>query len=361
MLVLLTLAATYLLALFKTQKAQITAAIVLPVIPIGLAFLFYGCGYDFKLVPTELSVVICTSSSIIHRYMVIGKQERFIRHSFRHYLSPLVIDQLIEHPEKLKLGGERKELTVFFSDLEGFTSISEGLGPEDLTHLLNDYLTDMTDIILEEHGTVDKFEGDAIIAFWNAPLDVANHAEFAVRAALRCQERLAQIRPEFIEEYGKVLNMRIGINTGPAVVGNMGSSTRFDYTVLGDAVNLAARLEGANKQFGTYTMISESTHCRLDTRFTCRELARIRVVGRKEPVTVYEPLSYSGVQGADAVLQSFADGLRLFYNGDFALAHENFIKTAGQDNAARLYALQCEKFIQTAPDEWDGVWELGSK
>ncbi|MBW2467322.1 MAG: adenylate/guanylate cyclase domain-containing protein, partial [Deltaproteobacteria bacterium] len=200
-IVLLTLAATCFLTFFQTQRAQIITAILIPLFPLSLALLFYRFGYDFKLIPIELSVITGTALSIIHRYLVIGKQERFIRHSFKHYLSPVVIDQLMENPDKLQLGGERKELSFFFSDLEGFTTISEGLEPVELTNLLNDYLTEMTNIILEEQGTVDKFEGDAIIAFWNAPLDIKDHPERAVRAALRCQQRLGQLQPDFLKKY----------------------------------------------------------------------------------------------------------------------------------------------------------------
>ena len=208
-------------------------------------------------------------------YTTEGRQKLFIKNAFKQYLSPAVIEELIQHPERLKLGGERRVLSIFFSDLEGFTGISEGLEPEELTALLNEYLSAMTDIIQEEGGTVDKYEGDAIIAFWNAPLLQPDHAERCVRAALRCQEKLAEMRPAFRERIGKDLRMRIGINSGPAVVGNMGSHTRFDYTMLGDAVNLAARLEGINKQFGTYTILSQAT---LD--LLCRDRSRPRTLPR---------------------------------------------------------------------------------
>lgn len=359
-IIALALIATFVLTLCRSQRGQIMVAFFLPVLPVLLAMLFYKAGYDFKLIPIELAVVTGMSLSMIHRYMVVGKQERFIRHSFKHYLSPVVIDHLMENPEKLKLGGERKELSMFFSDLEGFTTISEGLGPGELTHLLNDYLTEMTDIILEEQGTVDKFEGDAIIAFWNAPLDIENHAERAVRAALRCQKRLEEIRPEFLEEYGKNLHMRIGINTGVVVVGNIGSSTRFDYSMLGDAVNLAARLEGANKNFGTYTMISETTYEQLGKDFICREMAKIRVVGRHEPVRVYEPLAFE-TQEVKIDCESFHRGLHLFYEGKCKSAYEEFVKTADRDILAKLYASKCQELFDEVPDDWEGVWELKSK
>ena len=359
-IILLTLAATFFLTFFQTQRAQIVAAVLIPIFPVSLALLFYRLGYDFKLIPIELSVINGTALSIIHRYLVVGRQERFIRHSFKHYLSPVVIDQLMENPGKLKLGGERKELSFFFSDLEGFTTISEGLEPVELTQLLNDYLTEMTNIILEEKGTVDKFEGDAIIAFWNAPLDIMDHPERAVRAALRCQQRLDQLRPEFLKKYGKTLKMRIGVNTGFAVAGNMGSSTRFDYTVLGDAVNLAARLEGANKQFGTYTMISEFTYQKIQKNIVCRELAKLRVVGKKEAVRVYEPLALSR-NSSEELYESFNRALCYFYEGNMKQALAEFSKTADQDNAAKSYVLKCREFIDRLPEPWAGVWELDSK
>jgi len=219
----------------------------------------YRLGFWLPLVVQETGVAVTLFSAGLIYYTTEGRQKAFIKSAFKQYLSPAVIEQIIVHPERLKLGGERRELSIFFSDLEGFTGLSEGLDPEALTNLLNVYLTAMTDIIQEEGGTVDKYEGDAIIAFWNAPLEQQDHAVRCVRAVLRCQAKLAEMRPKFKEIIGKDLKMRIGVNTGHAVVGNMGSHSRFDYTMIGDAVNLAARLEGINKQFGTYVLISEST------------------------------------------------------------------------------------------------------
>lgn len=359
-IILLTLAATFFLTFFKTQRGQIITAVLIPLFPISLAVLFYRFGFDFKLIPTQLSVVSGTALSIIHRYLVVGKQERFIRHSFKHYLSPVVIDQLMANPDKLKLGGERKEMSFLFSDLEGFTTMSEGLEPEVLTQLLNDYLTEMTNIILEEQGTVDKFEGDAIIAFWNAPLEIKDHPEKAVRAAMRCQQRLDQLRPVFYKKYNKTLKMRIGVNTGLAVAGNMGSSTRFDYSVLGDAVNLAARLEGANKQFGTYTMISEFTYKKISKSISCRELAKLRVVGKKEVVRIYEPLALA-LDGSEKKYESFNRALSHYNAGDIKKAMGEFEKTADKDIVAQKYLLKCQDFFDRLPESWDGVWELESK
>jgi adenylate cyclase len=252
-------------------------------------------------------------------------------------------------------------LSIFFSDLEGFTGISEGLEPEALTALLNDYLSAMTDIIHEEGGTVDKYEGDAIIAFWNAPLEQPDHARRCVRAALRCQARLAEMRPMFRERLKKDLKMRIGINSGPAIVGNMGSHTRFDYTMIGDAVNLASRLEGINKQFGTYTMISQSTMEQMEGAFPVRELSRVAVVGRKESVVVYEPLPPEDIECRQSELTRFADGLTRFYRGDFPGAETIFSSLADADPAALAYITKCRELIDHPPEEWHGIWVITTK
>jgi adenylate cyclase len=235
------------------------------------------------------------------------------------------------------------------------------LDPEELTALLNDYLSAMTNIIHEENGTVDKYEGDAIIAFWNAPLEVPEHAVRAVRAGIRCQQVLAQMRQGFKERIGKDMFMRIGINTGPVVVGNLGSHTRFDYTMIGDAVNIAARLEGANKQFGTYTMISQSTRDMLGDIFTMRELARIAVVGRKEPIVVYEPMTAEEYETRKDILETFSQGLQLFYKGEFSQALEIFSTARELDPPAAAYAKKCRAIMDALPDDWRGVWVMDGK
>ena len=219
----------------------------------------------------------------------------------------------------------------------------------------------MTDIIHEEGGTVDKYEGDAIIAFWNAPLPQPDHALRGVRAALRCQETLAELRPEFKLRAGKDLLMRIGMNTGEAVVGNMGSRKRFDYTMLGDSVNLAARLEGVNKQFDTYTMVSGSTYGVVKESFPARELARVAVVGRKEPVTVYEPMMKEEYESKRGDLDSFSQGLHLFYEGHFEEAKDQFSRIADRDPPAARYVDKCGVLLEEKPESWNGVWVMTEK
>ena len=328
-------------------------------VPAVLGLAAYEAGFWWPMVVQEVAVAAAMVGALGLNYALEGRQRAFYRHAFKHYLSPVVIDRLLEDPSRLELGGERRELSIFFSDLHGFSSISERLDPQDLTSLLNDYLSDMTDIILEEEGTVDKYEGDAIIAFWNAPLDQPDHALRACRAALRCQRKLRERGPEFRERAGSAVRMRIGINTGTVVVGNMGSRQRFDYTVLGDAANLASRLEGANKAFGTGIMIAESTWMQTAGQVPGREIGLMRVVGRKTPVRVFEPLLSDG-GFPDDHLELFQRGLTGCYASRWAEALEVLL-TLGGDPVAEVYAKRCRELLADPASAWDGVWNLTQK
>jgi adenylate cyclase len=342
-------------------RSAIVYAVLLPLAP-GLGFLAYGLGWWLHMVVLELGVLLSLVGSSFASYATEGQQKRYLKSAFRQYLSPTVIEELIAHPERLALGGERRELTIFFSDVQGFTTISEALTPEALTAFLNEYLSAMTDIIQEEGGTIDKYEGDAIIAFWNAPVAHEDHAVRGVRAALRCQARLAQMRPAFRERIHRDMFMRVGMNTGPAVVGNMGSKTRFDYTMLGDQVNLAARLEGINKQYGTYTMVSAAVVQKIAGAFPARELSRVAVVGRKEPVVVFEPMLPEEHAARRPVLEVFDRGLREYYAGRFAEAKRIFTEVAGSDPPSAAYAKKCQALLDSPPEGgWTGVWVMTEK
>ncbi|MEN6331345.1 MAG: adenylate/guanylate cyclase domain-containing protein [Smithella sp.] len=360
-IILISFACVFVLTFYQSIWISVILSFFFAVLPPAAAALAYFSGYWLPLVIPEFAVIIAITLSLVVNFATEGIQRQFIKSAFQQYLNPAFIDQIIAHPEKLTLGGERRELSIFFSDLQGFTSISEALDPESLTALLNDYLSAMTDIIHEENGTVDKYEGDAIIAFWNAPLDVPDHACRAVNAALRCQEKLAELRPQYLARTGKELYMRIGVNTGYAVVGNLGSKDRFDYTMLGDSVNLAARLEGVNKEFGTYTMVSAETRKQAGDKFSFRELARVAVVGKKEAVTVFEPLRDDVYNKNKDILINFHNGLQLFYKGQFDAARDIFLSTASVDPAAAKYADKCTDMKKPAVAEWDGVWVMTSK
>ena len=338
-------------------RATLGVALLAALVPVGAGFALYPVGWWWPVLPGVVGAGLAAFGSLVRNYAVEGSQKRFIKQAFRHYLSPAVIERILVDPGALKLGGERRELTILFSDLAGFTSLSEGLEPEELTALLNDYLTDMTDIILEEGGTLDKYEGDAIIAFWNAPLDQPDHAVRACRAAVRCQRKLAERRPEFRARCGKDLHARIGLHTGQVVVGNMGSRQRFDYTVLGDAANLASRLEGANKAFDTAVMISQATR-QAAGDFLCRPLGPILVVGRKEPVEVFELAGLPG-EAPPAPWARFALALQTWRDGDPQAAGGIFAGLDADPVALRM-ARRCGD-----PGSWieDGalVWSLTSK
>ena len=330
-------------------------------IPSTLAALAYLGGWWLPLVVLQTGAVLTVGSALMTSYIVQGRQQRFIRNAFQQYLSPAVIEELVRSPERLQLGGEYRQLSIFFSDLSGFTSLSEKLNPAQLTALLNEYLTAMTDLILVRKGTIDKYEGDAIIAFWNAPVDVPDHPVRAVEAALQCQQKLTDLRGELKARYGFELHMRIGINTGPAIVGNLGSTMRFDYSMLGDAVNLAARLEGVNKVFGTGIIISGSTREAIGEAFPVREIARVGVVGRREAVTLFEPFTSAGFARRKTSLRRYAEGLTYFYEGDWTKALTLFEPLEANDPCAAALAGKCREWRETPPENWAGIWRLQEK
>jgi len=342
-------------------QSSLAFVLLLP-LPFAAGLIAYARGIWLPVAVQATAALLALVSGVVFNFATEGRKKRYIKRAFSQYLHPTVIDQLVANPERLRLGGEKRELSIFFSDLAGFTTMSERLDPERLTLLLNEYLTAMTDIILEAGGTIDKYEGDAIIAFWNAPLSQSDHAARAVRTALRCQARLAELRPEFKARFGCDLFVRIGINTGPVVVGNLGSSQRFDYSILGDNANVAARLEGVNKEFGTGILISEACRRQLPAGVKAREIARVGVVGRKEPITVFEPLAAESAPDFEAALiDRFAAALALYCQGDFAAARSAFQDLAADDGVAARYAARCREMLANPPLAWDGVWRMGSK
>lgn len=244
------------------------------------------------IVPFAIAIAFAYGGSILYQYFTESRQKKMIKGFFNTYVPPILVDQMINNPDMFKLGGERRELTMFFSDVKGFTNISESFKnePERLTELMNEYLGSMTEIVFKYGGTLDKYIGDAVVAFWNAPLPVEDHAVKACYAAIEMQEKLKEMRPVWKAKYGHEIYSRMGLNTAPVIVGNMGSQGRFAYTAMGDGMNLAARLEAANKAFGTYIMISQFTYEIVKEKCLCRWLAEITVQGKSEPIKVYELL-----------------------------------------------------------------------
>lgn len=336
---------------------------------VGLGVAGYLLGFWVPVVTPLVAVFLAVAAANVANYATEGAQKRFIRGAFGQYLSPDVVSRVVDDPEQLRLGGEKRDLTMFFSDIQGFTTISEALEPEQLSGFLNKYLTALVKIIQDEGGTIDKFEGDAIIAFWNAPITYTDHPVRAVRAALKCQRALDSLRTEWMAPppagVGVPIYTRIGLNTGEVSVGNFGSETRFDYTALGDHMNLAARLEGSNKLFGTYLLISEFTQSLVADAFPSRELGRIGVVGRKEPLTVYEPMFSDDYERRRPLLEAYGAGLRAFYDGSFAQAVDQWERIAGEDAPAARLLVQARQMAALPPGErpadWDGVVRLTEK
>jgi adenylate cyclase len=276
-------------------------------------------------------------------------RRRQIKAAFGYYVSPAVVEQMVAHPERLKLGGERRVLTILFNDLAGFTTLAETLSAEETARILNEHLTAMTTIVLESGGTVDKFIGDAVMAFWNAPLDEPEHALKACQAATAMQADLARRRADL----GNVdLRMRVGIATGPVVVGNMGSSTRFDYSAIGDHVNLAARLENVNKAYGTCTLVAGSTIDVVNGRVPHRLVDRVRVKGKSEPVAVY-------TLDADPAVVAISDqAIAAYRQQDWdrsTTLWQSLLELSPNDTIANVYLKRIPELrIQVRDAAWDG-------
>jgi adenylate cyclase len=334
--------------------------LILAAIPLAIGVAMYYLGIWWPVAVTEAGVLLATSAAGIYNYETEGRTRRQIRGAFERYLSPVLVRDLEANPELLKLNGETRTLTILFSDLAGFTSFSERLEAEQLRALLMDYLGEMTDIIYEERGTLDKYEGDAIIAFWNAPLAEDDHALRACRAALKCQRRLAERANDYARDYGTPLRMRIGIHTGKVVVGNLGSRHRFNYTVLGDAANLSSRLEGANKAFGTLIMVSEDCWTAVGGALVGREIGVIQVVGRVVPVRVFEPLAEER-DDAPAWLPAYEGAMEHVSARRWDDAAQAFEQIETRDPVSALYRQKCRALAGAAEADWDGIWRLAEK
>lgn len=299
-----------------------------------------------------------------YRFVAVDRTERFLRASFGLYLAPQVIEQMIASKELPRLGGEMRDVTVFFSDLVGFSAIAEQLAPDTLVGLMNEYLSEMTDIVESCGGYVDKYIGDSIVAVFGAPANDPDHATHAVQAALKCRDRLAELNRTASAFQGHSLRQRIGLNSGPAVVGNIGSRRRFNYTVMSDTVNLASRLEGANTYFATSILVSETTAALTAGAFEWRELDAIRVKGRVQPVKIFQPLALSGrISPQQAEFAAvYAEGLRCWRARDFAGAAASFARIAPEDPPAARFLQRAALMAQNPPGaDWEAVFTLEGK
>ncbi|MDR3347747.1 MAG: adenylate/guanylate cyclase domain-containing protein [Helicobacteraceae bacterium] len=355
---------------------------------IALGAVAYSQGVWIPVAAPLAGIVAAFLIGNFYNYATEYAQRRFIKSAFSQYLSPAVIDELIDDPAKLKLGGQMRDMTAIFTDIRGFSTISEALNdPSRLVELLNFYLTRMSDIILANQGTIDKYEGDAIIAFFGAPIPTPEHAAFACRSAIEMKNAELEINREAIalglitseaiaalKAKGATnadllpLYTRIGINSGDMVVGNMGTHKKMNYTIMGNAVNLAARLEGVNKQYSTNILISHETKRRLPEEFITRRVSRVRVVGINAPVTLYEPLGFRTQSPSLAALADrWNEGFAHYEQRRFDEAGAIFSELArlnDEDLTAKRYADLALAYAKCPPsdEQWnDGVDNLSSK
>ncbi len=345
------------------------------VISVALLFgYYYYCYYNFvnnglwinTTYPTT-AVVLCLASISLFRHFITEKARRAVKGVFENFMDPRVVQEVLKDPDDIKLGGEEKEITVYFSDIEKFSTISEKLQPVELIELLNEYLSEMTDLILDHGGFLDKYIGDAIVAAFGAPLPQPDHAVRACLATIDNQKRLTELNEKFRAEGRLQIKARIGLNSGTVLVGNVGSTNRLSYTVIGDEVNLGARLEAANKYYGTYTMISERTYELAKDHIEARELDQIRVVGKKKPVRVFELIDRKGgiQETKREVLDLYEEGLREYRRRKWQKAISLFKKALDKDphdGPSLTYVERCKIYEQEPPPEdWDGVYTLTAK
>lgn len=333
-----------------------------------LVVVLFEQGIRAHLVYTTLTLVLSSLASFSVRYFILERERREIKGVFSKYVSKAVLDELLKDPEKVALGGVEAEVTVFFSDIRGFTTLSEKLSPSELTKLLNRYLTRMTDIILRDGGVVDKYIGDAIMAFWGAPLPDPRHAERAIQSSLAMLESLDEFNRETTSSGQPAINIGIGLNTGTVIVGNMGSAQRFDYTIMGDAVNLGSRLEGQTKTYGVRILVSEMTIAslikeRVPNGILYREIDRVTVKGKTKPVAVFEIVERKRETFVRTILEDFEKLREAYYQGDWdtAVTLGESVLARGEDGPTQVLLGRSREYRTHLPEQWEGVYQFTSK
>ena len=353
----------------SSAKRGLMLGIVSGLIHAPAAILLFENGFIPNMLHVHGAWLAGLGASLAYRHFVTEREKRELRKVFSKYVSPDVLEEILKRPEEVRLGGEEKEATIFFSDVRGFTTLSEKLTPTELTQFLNRYFTKMTTIALERKGVVDKYIGDAIMAFWGAPLQNPHHTLDAILASLDMIDALHEFNAESVREGGLSIDIGIGLNSGSVVAGNMGSDQRFDYTVMGDAVNLASRLEGQTKTYGVHILTSEFT-LRLVSRekleeynILAREIDRVRVKGKTKPVVVYEVVERGRVQQVQKIMADFNRVRDFYYTGKWqeCIALGRKILVHEKDGPTAVLVERAEHFLHEPPHEWQGVYELKTK
>ena len=341
-------------------------------IALGIMLVLVVSGYLFYTA-FQVKIPVVTPAGMIgtmfllpylYRFLLGVVERRMILGAFKHYLAPAIVDKILEDPSQLRLGGATYNVTIIFTDLAGFSTISEKLVPEKLHDLLTEYFKEMMDILLQEHATLDKFIGDAIMVYFGCPVQENDHPLYACRSAIRMQQRVGELNQVWEARDLPPLHMRVGINTGSVVAGNMGTESIFNYTIIGDSVNLASRLEGVNKEYGTSTIISADTYQRVAPLVTARELDCIRVKGKSEPVAIYELVSLAGESSTETqrTFSTYSEGLALYRRRAWADAVEKFqvvLDSEPNDSPSRTMIERAQYYLENPPpDGWDGVYTM---
>jgi adenylate cyclase len=323
-------------------------------------------GVRLPVVAPAITMASVYGLTAAYRYGLSTRERRMIKRAFQHYVAPAIVEQMLNDPSRLKLGGDEYEVTVLFSDLEGFTTLSERLGPAALSAHLGGYFKAMLDVLLAQRGTLDKLIGDAIMMYFGCPIPDEQHAVQACRGALAMQKEMVALNAKWASEGLPQLRTRVGINTGRAVAGNMGTDTIFNFTILGDCVNLASRLEGVNKEYGSLIIVGEDTWVRARQAFEFRELDWIRVKGKVKPVAIFELAAESGrlEEPRRELFRRYATALALYREGQWAAAAEacaSALAVDPEDGPSLTLAARCAYYREHPPGDWQGVHVMKTK
>lgn len=345
---------------------SIPTLILIWIAMVVISFIAFDRGHIIDVVWPTLTLVFSYVAVTVERRVQSDRERREVRAAFSRYVSPSVVDSILKDPSKLELGGERKRMSVFFSDIRGFTTISEGMSPEKLVEALNIYLTRMTEIVFQHQGVLDKYIGDAVMAFWNAPFDQPDHALLAVQTSIEMQKALDQMNKE--KAFGDVvIHIGCGVNTGDMVVGNVGGAARFDYTVIGDNVNLGSRLEGLTKEYGIGIIVAESTAKEVSSKILCRKLDKVAVKGKKEPVMIYEAVDFieNVTTSLQSLVKAYETALEAYFARDFTGAItkcDAILTTTPSDGPTKNLRERALHFQDEAPSaDWVGTWVFTKK
>jgi adenylate cyclase len=361
------IAMTLLLPLLAPVNQLIaTMVVLLGALVLNFSVFHYG-NLVLPLASGLLMTLVLFTFSMAYGFFAEQRGKRLITARFGQYVPPALVDEMAQNPESFSMAPDSREMTVLFSDVRNFTTISEGLDPKELSDLMNEFLTSLTEVIYRNRGTIDKYMGDAIMAFWGAPVEERDHARLAIRAALEMHQKLAELQPKFKAKNWPEIRIGVGLNTGRMSVGNMGSAIRVAYTVMGDAVNLASRLEGITKEYGAPIIVGEDTRKRAQHDFVFREIDLVRVKGRLEPVAIYQPLGASGEVSKKELdeLRLFNQAVKLYRAQEWDMAELqllNLLKVRPESRLYQVYVDHIKTYRANPPGRnWDGAFTFEHK